>query len=78
MCSMASEIDMLADRLLGARTEGRGKFGREGPAKARVEAMFVDVGLLIEFPEDGTQEEGRIEMWKIGCHLLSMEIGGVV
>lgn len=53
---MASEIDMLADCLLGTRTEGRRRFARKGPARAKFEAMFVvvdvddaDVGLVVNF-----------------------------
>jgi hypothetical protein len=60
---MASEIDMLADGSLGARTEGRGRFGREGPAIAKVEAMVgVDVGLRMNFPEVEAQEEGGVKV----------------
>ena len=43
MCSMASGIDMLAECLLGARTEGRRRLWREGPSKASAEAMFVAI-----------------------------------
>jgi len=42
MWVMASEIDMLADGSFGERTEGKDKFGREGPAIAKGEAMVAD------------------------------------